>query len=288
MPARLDTTTRITVLSLATVGALFVFLTDKANGGAPDGIQCYVRTLRVAVDIGHTPHHYGATSARGKTEYEFNSRFAQELVARARDEDGLDLFLLDPEARRTGLSQRPMHAKELDAHVFLSIHHDHVNSRYLKSWKFHGKHLKYADVFRGYSLFVSEQNADANSSLALAQAVGRSLAARGLTPTLHHAEKIPGESRLLIDEKLGIYEAPFAVLRLNTLPAVLFEVGVIAHRAEELALEDSRYRTMIQDALIAGLKVYCSSATFGRETPVPRQTPHTAAPPVQKPAKRAR
>src|SRR5262245_18583693 len=38
------------------------------------------RPLRVALDVGHSKAIPGATSARGKTEYEFNKRFADELA----------------------------------------------------------------------------------------------------------------------------------------------------------------------------------------------------------------
>ena len=47
--------------------------------------------FRVAIDIGHSPALPGATSASGRTEYEFNKRFAEELVAEGKARKSLAL-----------------------------------------------------------------------------------------------------------------------------------------------------------------------------------------------------
>ena len=57
-------------------------------------------------------------------------------------------------------------------------------------------------------------------------------------PTLHHAEKIPGEGRKLMDKDLGLYEFDdLIVLKTAAMPAVLLECGVIVNRSEEASLQ---------------------------------------------------
>lgn len=214
------------------------------------------RPLTVAIDVGHSAAKAGATSARGKEEFAFNLRFAQELTKISASWPNLKLLLLG-ESDRQSLIGRVRAAERIDAQVFVSIHHDSVNDKYLQSWTFNGKSLAYADIFRGYSIFISKLGAQVRSSLALATSLGERLRANNLTPTLHHAEKIPGESRALLQPELGIYEAPFLVLTKNKLPAILFEVGVIVNRAEEEDLENQNYRAKLQTSLLGALDSYC-------------------------------
>lgn len=211
--------------------------------------------FKIAIDVGHSPKAWGATSARGRKEYDFNLRFAEELVAKSRNWLNLKLVLISPEI--TGLKARPAEAKKMGARAFVSIHHDAVNKKYLEFWEFEGKKRAYSDKFRGHSIFISNENDDPKGSRALADLVGRQMADRGLKPTLHHAEKIEGENRTLLNDKLGIYEADFTVIAANTMPAILFEVGVIVHRDEELQLDEPAHRSTIQLALLTALEEFC-------------------------------
>lgn len=238
----------------AAVGLGFVLSCTSASG---DEQTCVGGKFAVAIDIGHSKLTPGALSATGKSEYFFNRRFAVELLARADAWPGLTLILLDDTGSQIGLRQRALNAARSGAKVLLSIHHDSVNQKYMRTWERDGRKLQYSDAFSGFSLFVSEDSNHFVHSYALAKAISHNLVLGGRSPTLHHAELIPGESRKLLDVKLGIYGAPFAILRSSTLPAVLFEVGVIANRTEEQSLEDPKYRAQVQAAVLKGLSDYC-------------------------------
>ena len=65
-------------------------------------------------------------------------------------------------------------------------------------------------------------------------------------PTLHHAEKIKGENRELIDRELGIYLFDdLVVLRTAQCPAVLFESGVIINPYDDFLVKSHEYRTKV-------------------------------------------
>jgi N-acetylmuramoyl-L-alanine amidase len=223
-------------------------------------LPCSRDTLRVGIDVGHSPTEPGATSATGRTEYEFNRRFAEELIERAKASPALRLVLLNPSAQRLGLVQRPQEAARRDVDLLLSIHHDSANNRYMRKWEHNGRVLEYTDAFRGFSLFVWGEGPHFKQSRAIATLIGKYLRSTGVAPTLHHAEPIPGENRQLLDREFGVYAAPFAVLKHATMPAVLIEVGVIANRAEERELEEPSYRARLQSEVLNAFADYCSKA----------------------------
>lgn len=219
--------------------------------------------LTVAVDTGHSPSAPGALSARGKHEYAFNKRFTRELVRMARNRPGLHLRLIKQpkDGQELTLPDRSAAALAMKADVFVSIHHDSVNDKYLKTWTFRGDELEYYDGFSGHSIFVSRQGEAFQDSLRLATLLGQHLQAAGRKPTLHHAEDLPNERREILDRTLAIHEAPFQVLTHNKLPAVLFEVGVIVNRKEERRLERRSYRAVSQSALLDALDDFCATRT---------------------------
>lgn len=225
---------------------------------APALAQCDRASFAVALDAGHTPGDPGSTSARGKREFDFNDRLARESLAALKSAGFARAFLVNPYGKELPLYSRTKIADKQGAQLFLSIHHDSVQPHYLSSWTHAGADQKYSDQFSGFSLWVSRTNGAAAASLATAQAIGAGLVRRGLSPTLHHAEPIRGESRTLLDGSRGIYgRDDLAVLRTSTPPAVLVEAGVIVHRAEEARLEQRAHRAKIAAAMVEGVAAAC-------------------------------
>ena len=79
-----------------------------------------------------------------------------------------------------------------------------------------------------------------------------------MTPTLHHAETIPGERREVLDKKLGIYRFDdLVVLKSARMPAVLVEAGVIVNRNEELLLRSADHQKKLASALVGAVVDFC-------------------------------
>lgn len=209
--------------------------------------------LRVALDVGHHRLKPGAMSARGKPELSFNLATAR-VIAGVLGKAGAEVILVNGDGTVTSLSERPALAEKQGADVFLSIHHDSVNDKYLRKWNHEGVERDHADNFRGYSVFTSSKNAEAERSRGLALRVGAALYGTGLRPTLHHAEPIPGENRPLLDEKTGVYEfTDLVVLKSAKIPSILLECGVIIHRDEELLVQRADYQDLLGHALVQAL-----------------------------------
>jgi N-acetylmuramoyl-L-alanine amidase len=215
------------------------------------------RPFCVALDIGHLPSAPGAMGADGRMEYKFNRRMVELIAADLQRDDRIRVILVNPEGKRISLSGRAAAAKAAGADLFLSIHHDSVNDRYLETERqANGRVLQYCDRFRGYSVFYSAKNGEASESLEFARALGLAMRRQGLTPTLHHAERIKGENRELVNPDLGIYRFDdLIVLKSATMPAALLECGVIVNRSEEAELltEERQQRAVaaIHEAVIA-------------------------------------
>jgi N-acetylmuramoyl-L-alanine amidase len=204
---------------------------------------------RIALDIGHSIKSQGASSARGMGEYYFNKRIAETLLRSLKKSGEVEVFIINPEGKSISLAERSRQANSKGATVFLSVHHDSVQRRYVKEWKVDGKTHLYSDNFSGFSVFVSRKNRKFAHSLRFARLLGEAMLARGFSPTWHHAEKIPGEGRNLIDKNLGLYEFDdLVVLKTAAMPAVLLECGVIINRAEEASLQKPEIQERIADA----------------------------------------
>ncbi len=212
------------------------------------------KTLKVAIDVGHTKKRPGATSARGRSEYYFNRDLAKTLLETLNARDGIQAFLVNPSETEITLEKRPRSAESKGADLLLSIHHDSVQPGYLQSWYHNGKKKHYCDRFSGHSLFVSLRNGAPWTSYILAYLIGDSLELHQLRPTLHHAEKVEGENRELLNTELGIYRFDnLVVLHKATIPAVLLECGVIVNRQEEQTVSNAHFKTTIATSIADAL-----------------------------------
>jgi len=213
----------------------------------------------IYLDIGHTAERYGATSARGKKEYDYNKRFTIELSDKLISTVHFSTEIISGKDKDLSLNQRAKKIRSLRSGIFLSLHHDSVQPRYLSEWSYNGQKHHYSDKFAGFSVFASGRSPAFLKSVVLGQNIGQALVKAGFSPTLHHAEKITGENRPLLNEDIGLYRYDgLAVLKSTRIPAILVEVGVIANRAEEEKLGDPAHRAKIQDAILLGLKQFCS------------------------------
>jgi N-acetylmuramoyl-L-alanine amidase len=204
----------------------------------------------IAVDVGHYLKEPGVISARGVSEFEYNLKLARE-VADALRHAGHRIILIGDDGLAENLGRRGPRAAGMD--LFISVHHDSVQPRFLSWWEHEGETYWYSDLFSGFSLFVSRLNSHTELSLKCASAIGAALRGAGFTPSRYHADPIVGENRPFADEANGVhYFDNLAVLKTAIIPALLFEAGVIVNRDEEMRLRDPAVRRKIAEAIAAG------------------------------------
>jgi len=208
----------------------------------------------IALDIGHTPQKQGATSARGTGEYMFNKQIVLALYKKLIHRGFSKTFIINRQGEEISLKGRTQLAKKQHTNLFISIHHDSVNEKYLKIWTHQNKKKFYSDDFNGYSIFISTKHKE---NRVLANTLGKALLKKDFQPTLHHAEKIKGENRKLLDTKKGIYEfGELVVLKTADFPALLFECGIILNRNEESLLLSTNYQDKLTSVLATAINQY--------------------------------
>jgi len=216
---------------------LAVLLLSTAAAAAPP---------RVAVDVGHTLQDSGAVSARGRSEFAFNRDFAEVLAGTLR-QHAIAVREVNFAGTIGSLAARPQAA--LGSDFFISIHHDSIAEAWLLPWEWQGQQLSYTEVKRGYGIFVSTANPGLATSLRCASAIGALLRRNGFTPSTWHARK-----HVAADAENGVwYYDNLVVLYRTTLPAILFEAGVIKHRDEEIELLDPERQVRMADAVATGI-----------------------------------
>jgi N-acetylmuramoyl-L-alanine amidase len=210
-----------------------------------------VRAATVAVDVGHFIEEPGATSARGRPEFEFNRDLAVEIESAARGR-GLHTLLIGYDGFMSQLTSRTAAAAGTD--LFLAVHHDSVQPYLIRTWEDDNVERRFNDDHAGFSLFVSRKNPALKRSLACASAIGAALRGAGFTPSLYHADPIPGENKPFADKANGVhYYDNLIVLKTARSPAVLLEAGVIVNRDEELRMLSEETRTRVAGAVAQGL-----------------------------------
>ena len=205
----------------------------------------------IAVEVGHFDAKPGATSARGRAEFEFNRDLARD-IAGALVQGGLVARLIGEDGRMARLSDRSRAAR--GAALLLSVHHDSVQPHFLQAWESGGVPQLFSDRYAGYSLFISRKNPAQGQSLACAAAIGAALRGAGFVHSPHHAERIAGEMKPYADRRNGVhFYDNLVVLKTAVQPALLIEAGVIVNRDEELHLADPRLRAAFAQAVAAGV-----------------------------------
>ena len=202
------------------------------------------------------------TAPAASTEYSFNLRLADE-VQQALVNAGFEktVRLITQAAPVRGLLERAERANSMHADLFISIHHDSVPDNLLETWEYEGQQRSFSDRFKGYALFISNENGNRKGSLEFGHFLGEELEARGLQYTPHYTLPLMGRRRHeLLDAEAGVYRYDqLVVLRKTLMPAVLMEAGSIINRDEELELATPERRAATSAAVAAAVEDFCAT-----------------------------
>jgi N-acetylmuramoyl-L-alanine amidase len=208
------------------------------------------RKTIVALDIGHTSAAPGCISAYGRTEYSYNKEVVERVAAKLTQSEQVKPYVVNPDGHAISLRLRTELARKHGAALFLSIHHDAAQPKYLKSWMVDGKPQFYSEDFRGYGVFVSQKNPFPVASKSFGTLLGQEMRRAGFQFTPHHNEPVKGENRPILDQESGLYRYDdLIVLKTARMPAALLECGVIIHPEEALILAQSATQEKIAQAV---------------------------------------
>jgi N-acetylmuramoyl-L-alanine amidase len=213
------------------------------------------RKIIVALDVGHSTADPGCISAYGRTEYAYNKDVVDRIEAKLAQSEQVKPYVVNPDGHAISLRLRTELARKHGAELFLSIHHDAAQPKYLKSWVVDGKRQFYSEDFRGYGVFVSQKNPFPVTSRSFGALLGKEMRRAGFPFSPHHNEAIKGENRPILDEDSGLYRYDdLIVLKSARMPAALLECGVIIHPEEARNLARSETQEKIAQAVTAAVE----------------------------------
>lgn len=216
----------------------------------------------IVLDSGHTPNQPGALGIRGQYEVTYNDRLVG-MLSKALQSAGFKVVLTRKANQSISLADRAALANKHPARLFLSIHHDSAQPVYLKKIRLKSRQPAFQTIrsIAGFSIFTSQSNPAFAESYRFAEMLGRTLTKLGRSPSLHHAEAIPGEHRQLLAADLGIYRFDdLVVLKKTNLPAVLLEIGVIVDPIDERYIANPDNQKAICAAIVNTIKAYTETS----------------------------
>lgn len=198
----------------------------------------------VLIDPGHSPKAPGVVSCDGIPEHEYNDYLAYVLASYLEGRN------IPAGITRTFQEEKNLKLRTQDSgkyRLFLSLHHDSVQAQFMSQRSREGNCSEKA---KGFSIFVSPKNRYYENSIQCAYALGTALREAGLMPSLHHAERVTGEYRKLLDSARGIYAwDDLIVLKTADAPALLLEAAVIVHPQEARDANSERFRDAVAEAV---------------------------------------
>jgi len=214
----------------------------------------------IVIDPGHGGKDPGALGRKGTKEKDIVLRIATRLKDILKKNTSATIFMTRETDTFVKLEDRATFANEHKADVFVSIH---INSHPKKSIK-------------GLELYHFGEASDPRALEVAARENGTPLENNGpawqfiLADKLHDkkiedSQELAWTTRKALVKYLksfykikdhGVKTAPFFVLRMTTMPAILAEVAFISNPTEENLLKSKTYQQRMAHGIYEGLKAY--------------------------------
>lgn len=172
----------------------------------------------IIIDAGHGGRDGGAVGAAGTLEKSLTIRTA-EVLYHMLSSTGANVIMTREDDRYVDLYSRVAVSRDHRADAFISIHYDAINDRSVK----------------GFTTYYYGGPDEA------------------LADSVHN-----GLSDSMTVKNRGIHHGNFLVLRDNTAPSVLLELGFISNPSEEASINNDRFREMAATGIYNGLTEYFS------------------------------
>jgi len=210
--------------------------------------------FRLLIDSGHdrkSPSVNGCLS--GIPEYVFNDNLAGML--RDKLQTGTDINVALTREAKDCISLRGRARMTPGFDLMLSIHHDSAQNTYLRPVMCGGEEKRCIVGPQGFCVYVSRKNPYPEASLMLARLISGFMVAKGLTPSTHHGEDIPGERHIMIAPGVYYYDN-LIVLKEGRCPAVLVEAAVLTNANDEAQAASPQFQQKVTDALREAVTTY--------------------------------
>ncbi|MDT0013049.1 N-acetylmuramoyl-L-alanine amidase [Listeria cossartiae] len=198
-----------------------VDVSDKGQTSSPRSKTTKLSEATIVIDPGHGGNDPGAKGANGTIEKEMTLKTAKQLKEKL-ESRGAKVILTRNSDKYISLKARTNVAAKNNADVFISIHFDSLEDT---SKAVSGQTTYYYD----------------NSDKSLAESINTTL-----------GNDLPTSNR-------GSRVGDYYVVRENSQPAVLLELGYLSSAKDERNINSASYRSQIADSVTDGLSNYFSN-----------------------------
>jgi len=222
------------------------------------------RELIIAIDAGHGGQDPGASGRKGTREKDVTLAIAQKLKERVDAEPGMRAVLTRDGDYFVPLRERIVHARKLQADLFISIHADSVHDRDVAGASVYVLSAGRATNEAARMLADRENAADLmggttleNKDDVLASVLLDLSQMASMTASAAAADKVLAQlSRISSVLDTDVKHASLKVLTSPNMPSMLVETAFISNPREEARLQDARYQARLADAILAGVRMY--------------------------------
>jgi N-acetylmuramoyl-L-alanine amidase len=223
--------------------------------------QLGLKINRIAIDPGHGGYDTGTTGPHGLLEKDLCLDVALRLGRLLKENlPGTQIVYTRTDDRHVSLEERTAIANNANADLFISVHANSSDFRYIRGAETF--YLSLADSHEARDL-ASRENAVAEASLHDLPGLLRKITrdekvaeSRQLAADIQQslASQLQTVSRQETDR--GVKHAPFLVLTDANMPAVLSEISFVSNASDETLLLESTQRQRIAEALFRGISTY--------------------------------
>lgn len=213
-----------------------------------------IKINTIVLDPGHGGKDPGAISPWGMKEKDINLEISKHL-AKILKAQGFRVYLTRTKDRFISLENRVHFASKKKADLFISVHANSNRARKMKGLEVYYLSEKFSDTqskILATAENLSEQRGFSLPS-SLKSIIGEMINSEHRQQTLELAKSVlkSAENRGIDIRK--VIGAPFHVLKYNTCPAVLVEVGYLTNYNEARLLKTPLYRQQLAEAIAGGV-----------------------------------
>ena len=180
---------------------------------------------------------------------------ARAIAAAIRRSGISNVILFNEEGANMTIAERVRRINALRPLLVISVHHNSMYPKYLKTWSWQGKPRLYCEHYRGASVYFSQENDFAGQSRAIATDLRFQMAKAGMNLYQHPEFELRKKGIVAFPGQAGLYRYDsLGVLRGPNCPAVLLECGMIVNRDEELLLRDKAYQRKLATVVAQSVK----------------------------------
>jgi N-acetylmuramoyl-L-alanine amidase len=251
-----------------------VLTTSAVAGGKGDRIiqKSDDDSFNIVIDPGHGGIDSGAVGISGTMEKKVTLDFSRQLAERLNKFPGLKARLTRDDDRFIALDERVRAARQLSAHLLISIHADTIRDKSLRGATVYTLSEKASDEV-AHAVAQQENLSDAIGGVAI-PVDDQNVADILIDLTRRETKQFSNQFAQVMVESLKHKtqminnphrSAGFRVLKAPDVPSVLVELGYLSNPDDEKSVSDPKWQADLADEMAEAIRIYAGKQIAARQ-----------------------